>query len=443
VTRIRAVATAAPRSTDAPQGEDIVQRVLRNAGDNRRRQEAVQAERQRLEDMIGADARRDYLSRGRNDPRAVAAGIVNPDRAEVAQVATRPESARRMADATQRLAPQAEAAIADHAAHAVEVRHADPIIINEDGRQIHLDGSQRIRLRDYLISHPRIFPTFEQYFDAIAGVSGFDLESDEALGAAQNARTVYEQGSGHGREPAAAAYETTEEYRAQRGTPQFEAQYDAQNIDMGIDPETEQQMIVGVRTSPVSLPTVPEPPVAARRPVPTDTSVEERARHDLDGARIRQRAERARQARVDQQMARVTPRPFMVTPRPFMVRIGQRAIANAEASYQFWREREGKPRRAGGARQLALNPKQFVDPQQGVNLDGEGDEIQVNGQPPIDPERVEGTQPRHERILNGLRNDHPGLAAALGVAAVAAGEEIDLGHGASVSTEGVQFRRTW
>lgn len=416
----------------------VVGRIQSNARANRERAARAANERARREAAQGPGARDAYLAGADTDQRAIDAGVA-VRRPDVTAAGSRPAAALSGAARTQRLSPGAERIVAQDVETRIERASQEPIIANEDGRILPITPAQRITLTDYITAHPRAFPSFEEFFDAIAGLTGVDLADPASLEAVEFARSAWEAGGGHGREPETAQYETSDGYRARRGSRTFEAHYSSQRIDGGVDPATGQRRIVGLRTSPIAgMDAIPEPPADERGPV----SPAVRSRRDLDGARMRQRI--ATQQAERQAYETANPRT-----QPFMVRLPAAVIANAEADAAF-RARElggrgkdiftGAKRNVRGGKQMQLAAEQFVDAAppaevQPLNLTTPREGVDVTGQRPIAPQRVDGTQTRGSRTLAA----NPRMAAVGGAAAVLSGAvDIPIGDsGVSVGADGV------
>lgn len=197
-----------------------------------------------------------------------------------------------------------------------------PFVVRVDGQDVAVSDQQRTVLSEYINEHPRAFPTFADWFNALSTINGNEPDqlSVESIAMARRQWDNPEQGGpSRGLEPPDATFTLDPNYVRMRGDVNYGAEYNYRNIDMGIDPETGQRRIVGQRTSAVRGPQGPAPdaPASARRPI----TPEERLTAESELMRImnRNRAESGRgRSRTIQRAANTDPNtrtPILELPR--------------------------------------------------------------------------------------------------------------------------------
>lgn len=197
-----------------------------------------------------------------------------------------------------------------------------PFVVRVDGQDVAVSDDQRTVLSEYIREHPRAFPTFADWYNAISTINGQEPDqlSVESIAMARRQWDNPEQGGpSRGLEPPDATFTLDPAYVRARGDVNYGAEYNYRNIDMGIDPETGQRRIVGQRTSAVRGPQGPAPdaPMSARRPI----TPEERLTAESELMRImnRNRAESGRgRSRTLQRAANTDPNtrtPILELPR--------------------------------------------------------------------------------------------------------------------------------
>jgi hypothetical protein len=334
-----------------------------NIRGNRERAQRSRQERQRVNQDRGPERARQYI---RNDQRGRDAGVLNDGatRRDVQQVSDTAAFMRRTQGMPQILPQRSEARAphlarndmqeavdlvsqanaADSRARANSVTEENPVangailtrgegfgrrgvlqqpfVVRVDGQDIAVSDEQRTVLSEYINEHPRAFQTFADWYNAISTIRGTtpDQMSVEEIALARRQWDNPEQGgSSRGTAPPDATFTLDPNYVRMRGDVTYGAEYPYQNIDQGIDPETGQRRIVGVRTGPVRGPQGPRPdaPESARRPI----TPEERLTAESELMRIvnRNRAERERgRSRTIQRAANTDPNtrtPILELPR--------------------------------------------------------------------------------------------------------------------------------
>lgn len=313
--------------------------ISENIRGNRQREGAARTERQRVNNERGPARESQYV---RNDQRARDAGILNESaqRTDVARTndtaafmrrnrgmpVTQRAPSRgahlRRNDLQEAITMSTEANVSDARARDASVTETQPVApgaeltrgqgpgrrgvlqrpftVRVEGQDVAVSDNQRTVLSEYVRQHPRAFPTFADWFNAISTIDGNtpDNLSVEDVVMARRQWDNPEQGGADPRSsrfaPPNAEFTLDPNYVRTRGDVTYGADYSYQNIDQGIDPETGQRRIVGQRTSPVRGPQGPRPdaPVEARRPI----TPEERLTAESELMRIvsRNRSERDR-----------------------------------------------------------------------------------------------------------------------------------------------------
>lgn len=329
--------------------------IQENIQGNRQREQAARTERDRVNNDRGPARERQYVAGGAqrtdvarvNDTAAFMRrnrGMpVPPQREPRANVIT----ARH--DLTETIDTVAQANVADARARDAAVSETQPIgpgaeltrgqgygrrgvlerpfVVRVEGRDVAISDSQRTALSEYVNEHPRAFGTFADWFNALSTINGVRPEqlNVEQIALARRQWDNPEAGGPYSdprssrRGPPDAEFTLDPAYVAQRGDVTYGAEYPYQNIDQGIDPETGQRRIVGVRTGPVRGPQGPRPdaPESARRPI----SPEERVTAESELMRIvnRNRTEAGRgRSRTVQRAADTDPnvrQPILDIPR--------------------------------------------------------------------------------------------------------------------------------
>lgn len=320
-----------------------------NIRGNREREGRARQERQRVEDDRGPERARQYIRGGaqRSDVQRTSDTVEFMRRTRgLPQPAARSERAPYLArnDMQEAIDLVAEASASDSRARANSVTEENPVangavltrgegpgrrgvlqqpfVVRVDGQDVAVSDDQRTVLSEYIREHPRAFPTFADWYNAISTIDGNEPDqlSVESIAMARRQWDNPEQGGpSRGLEPPDATFTLDPNYVRARGDVNYGAEYNYRNIDMGIDPETGQRRIVGQRTSAVRGPQGPAPdaPVSARRPI----TPEERLTAESELMRImnRNRAESGRgRSRTIQRAANTDPStrtPILELPR--------------------------------------------------------------------------------------------------------------------------------
>lgn len=459
--------------------------INENIRGNRDREQQASTERQRVNNERGPARESQYV---RNDQRARDAGILNESaqRTDVARtndtaafmrrtrgmpVTTRPSPSSvisRRGDLTEAIDMSAQANAADAQARDASVTEAEPnapgaemtrgqgpgrrgvlerpFVVRVDGQDVAISDTQRTVLSEYVNQHPRAFGTFAEWFNAISTINGQTPEqlNVEQIALARRQWDNPEQGGVDPRAsrfaPPNAEFTLDPAYVARRGDVNYGADYPSQNIDQGIDPETGQRRIVGVRQGVVrdrqtgrvvDLNTrmqAPDAPESARRPI----SSEERLTAESELMRIvnRNRAERGNnRSRTIQRAADTDPnvrQPILNLPRQIAdAVIARHRLAGEVQDLRRRQEanasdiQKGDGGNKGGDKQMQrgtiMSPQEVVDEQvarqraagavDGIDLGNGEQQVDPFSREPILPIRppTEG-ESGGSRTLQRLRN---------------------------------------
>lgn len=343
-----------------------------NIRGNREREGRARQERQRVEDDRGPERARQYIRGGAqrsdvarvNDTaafmrRSVPGGMPGARREQRAPT----QAHLNYNDMAQAVDTVAQANAADARARDASVTEQNPVangavltrgegpgrrgvlqqpfVVRVEGQDIAVSDDQRTVLSEYIREHPRAFDTFADWFNAVSTVSGVrnDQLSVEDVVMARRQWDNPEQGGTDPRAstfaPPNAEFTLDPDYVRARGDVHYGADYNYQNIDRGIDPQTGQRVIVGERTSAVRGPQGPAPdaPASARRPI----TPEERLTAESELMRIvnRNRTESGRgRSRTMQRAADTDPNtrtPVLQLPR----QIAETVIARSRISQEI------------------------------------------------------------------------------------------------------------